>query len=85
MSSSLISTGNIIIRPTATSISTGTWIMEEKLRWLDEKYLSDFDQIQVDSQIRYQEPFTEMKEIVQEYSIASDEMRRIIPTFRTIR
>ena len=59
--------------------------MEEKLRWLDEKYLSDFDQIQVDSQIRYQEPFTEMKEIVQEYSIASDEMRRIIPTFRTIR
>ena len=51
----------------------GDMDMEEKLRWLDEKYLSDFDQIQVDSQIRYQEPFTEMKEIVQEYSIASDE------------
>ena len=47
--------------------------MEEKLRWLDEKYLSDFDQIQVDSEIRYQQPFSEMKEIVQEYSIASDE------------
>ena len=47
--------------------------MEEKLRWLDEKYLSAFDQIDVDSEIRYQQPFTEMKEVVQEYSIASDE------------
>lgn len=51
----------------------GDMDMEEKLRWLDEKYLSDFDQIQVDSEIRYQQPFSEMKEIVQEYSIASDE------------
>ena len=47
--------------------------MEEKLRWMDEKYLSAFDQIDVDSEIRYQQPFTEMKEVVQEYSIASDE------------
>ena len=47
--------------------------MEEKLRWLDEKYLSAFDRIDVDSEIRYQQPFTEMKEVVQEYSIASDE------------
>ena len=51
----------------------GDMDMEEKLRWLDEKYLSDFDQIEVDSEIRNQQPFTEMKEIVQEYSIASDE------------
>ncbi len=51
----------------------GDMDMEEKLRWLDEKYLSDFDQIEVDSEIRYQQPFTEMKEIVQEYSIASGE------------
>ena len=51
----------------------GDMDMEEKLRWLDENYLSDFDQIQVDSEIKYQEPFAEMKEIVQEYSIASDE------------
>ena len=51
----------------------GDMDMEEKLRWLDENYLSDFDQIQVDSAIRYQQPFTGMKEIVQEYSIASDE------------
>ena len=51
----------------------GDMDMEEKLRWLDEKYLSDFDRIEVDSEIHYQEPFKEMKEIVQEYSIASDE------------
>lgn len=51
----------------------GDMDMEEKLRWLDEKYLSDFERIQVDSEIRYQEPFTEIKEIIQEYSIASDE------------
>ena len=47
--------------------------MEEKLRWLDENYLSEFDRIQVDSKIKYQEPFSEMKEVVKEYSIASDE------------
>ena len=51
----------------------GDMDMEEKLQWLDEKYLSDFDRIEVDSEIHYQEPFREMKEIVQEYSIASDE------------
>ena len=51
----------------------GDMDMEEKLRWLDENYLSDFNQIRVDSEIKYQEPFAEMKEIVQEYSIASDE------------
>ena len=51
----------------------GDMDMEEKLRWLDEKYLSDFDEIQVDSEIRYQEPFSEMKEVIREYSIASEE------------
>ena len=51
----------------------GDMDMEEKLRWLDENYLSDFERIRVDSEIRYQDPFSEMKEIVREYSIASDE------------
>ena len=46
---------------------------EEKLRWLDEKYLSEFDAAEVDSEIKYQEPFGEMREVVQEYSITSDE------------
>ena len=51
----------------------GDMDMEEKLRWLDEKYLSAFDRMEVDSGIRLQKPFAEMKEVVQEYSIASDE------------
>ncbi|HIZ75306.1 MAG TPA: insulinase family protein [Candidatus Mediterraneibacter stercoravium] len=51
----------------------GNMDMEEKLRWLDENYLSDFDATEVDSEIKYQEPFSEMREVVQEYSITSDE------------
>lgn len=51
----------------------GDMNMEEKLRWLDEKYLSDFENEPVDSEIHLQKPFTEMKEVVQEYSIASEE------------
>ena len=51
----------------------GNMDMEEKLRWLDENYLSDFYATEVDSEIKYQEPFSEMREVVQEYSITSDE------------
>ena len=51
----------------------GNMDMEEKLRWLDENYLSDFDATEVDSEIKYQEPFSEMREVLQEYSITSDE------------
>ena len=51
----------------------GDMNMEEKLRWLDEKYLSNFENEPVDSEIHLQKPFTEMKEVVQEYSIASEE------------
>ena len=51
----------------------GDMNMEDKLRWLDEKYLSDFENEPVDSEIHLQKPFTEMKEVVQEYSIASEE------------
>lgn len=51
----------------------GDMDMEEKLRWLDENYLSDFEEIKVDSAIRFQQPFDKMREVVQEYSIASEE------------
>ena len=51
----------------------GDMDMEEKLKWLDEKYLSDFDTVPVDSAIRFQQPFDQMREVVQEYSIASEE------------
>ena len=50
--------------------------MEEKLRWLDENYLSDFDDDPVDSAIRFQKPFDRMREVVQEYSIASEESEK---------
>ncbi|MDD2981108.1 MAG: insulinase family protein [Hespellia sp.] len=51
----------------------GDMDMEEKLNWLDEKYLSDFDAQQVDSAIGLQTPFSETKEVKISYSVASDE------------
>ncbi len=51
----------------------GDMDMEEKLTWLDEEYLSHFDAKEIDSRIRYQEPFTEMREKTIPYSIASEE------------
>lgn len=51
----------------------GDMDMEEKLKWLDREYLSKFDKIEVDSEIRYQEPFEAVKEIEMEYSISSEE------------
>ena len=51
----------------------GDMDMEEKLNWLDREYLSTFDEITVDSRIRYQEPFAQTVEKVIPYSIASDE------------
>lgn len=51
----------------------GDMDMEEKLEWIDQEYLSKFDAQEIDSQIRYQEPFGEMKEEVIPYSISSDE------------
>lgn len=51
----------------------GDMDMEEKLDWLDREYLSKFDQIEVDSRIRYQKPFDAVKELEMEYSISSEE------------
>ena len=42
----------------------------------DENYLSDFDNDPVDSAIRFQQPFDQMREVVQEYSIASEESEK---------
>lgn len=46
---------------------------EEKLNWLDQKYLGKYDREPVDSTIRFQEPFAEIQEKVIPYSIASEE------------
>ena len=51
----------------------GNMNMEEKLVWLDEMYLSDFEKIEIDSAIRLQEPFAEMKDVEIAYSITSSE------------
>ena len=44
--------------------------MAEKLAWLDENYLSHFDRLEIDSEVRTQAPFTKMREIVKEYSVS---------------
>ncbi len=51
----------------------GDMDMEEKLKWLDKEYLSDFDAKEVDSRIRCQEPFGEIREKIIPYSISSEE------------
>ena len=51
----------------------GDMDMVEKLTWLDEEYLSNYEFQEIDSEIRYQEPFEEVKEVEKEYSISSNE------------
>ena len=51
----------------------GDMDFEEKLDWLDREYLSQFERLDIDSEIHIQPPFAEMKEVEQEYSIASNE------------
>lgn len=45
----------------------------ERLEWLDKEYLSNYDQIEPDSEICLQKPFTERKDITSSYNIASTE------------
>lgn len=51
----------------------GDMNMESYLNWMDEEYLSDFDKLDIDSQIEYQESFTETKYSEKRYSIGEDE------------
>ena len=51
----------------------GDMDMEEKLTWLDEEYLSEFDYLEIDSKIKLQEPFDSVKEIEMAYSITNSE------------
>ena len=51
----------------------GNMDMEEKLNWLDEQYLGKFDKEEIDSEILFQEPFKEVKEVEIEYSVSNDE------------
>ena len=47
--------------------------MAEKLTWLDENYLSKYDFLPIDSEVRTQAPFEKMAEVVQDYSISAEE------------
>lgn len=47
----------------------GNMDMEEKLAWMDEKYLSHFNAKEVKSEISYQKPFAETLDIVHEYPV----------------
>ncbi len=45
----------------------------EKLEWLDREYLKDFSDEPVDSEIKYQTPFTQRRDIEAKYSLSETE------------
>lgn len=47
--------------------------MAEKLTWLDEHYLSSFDEQTIDSEVRTQKPFARMAEVEKDYPISAEE------------
>lgn len=51
----------------------GNMDMEERLNWMDEHYLSTFDTLNVDSEIKLQKPFEKPIEVELPYSISSTE------------
>ena len=51
----------------------GDMDMEEKLKWLDETYLNQYDRIETDSEIGVQEAFSERVDVVKTYSAGSTE------------
>ena len=51
----------------------GNMDMAEKLAFIDEHYLSAFEKLDVDSEIRKQEPFESRKDLVMEYPVSESE------------
>ena len=51
----------------------GEMDFEERLRWLDQEYLSRFDRLQVNSEVPYQKGFDSVKEIKAFYSLGEGE------------
>lgn len=47
--------------------------MEERLTWLDEQYLSHFENTKVDSEIPYQKPFEKPVELILDYPVSESE------------
>ena len=51
----------------------GDMDFEERLKWMDEEYLSRFERIEVDSAVKPQEPFDKMKIMTGVYPLAEDD------------
>lgn len=51
----------------------GSMDFTERLEWLDREYLSHFDYLDVDSEIRLQNPFLSVREVTEFYSIGKEE------------
>lgn len=45
----------------------------ERLEWMDKEYLSHYEYLQVDSEIKKQSPFEQLKEVRATYSVAADD------------
>jgi len=51
----------------------GDMDFEERLEWLDREYLNQYDRLEMDSVIKLQKPFDNVKEIESYYSLSEDE------------
>lgn len=51
----------------------GNMDMERELAWIDEKYLSCFEELRVESEIPLQKPFEKMQELYREYPVSEEE------------
>lgn len=51
----------------------GDMDVEEKLEWLDQAYLNQYDAIEIDSEIQEQKAFTETRKIYKKYPVASND------------
>lgn len=47
--------------------------IEEKLEFIDKEYLSKFESLDVDSEVKMQKPFSSTKEVVEYYSVSEDD------------
>lgn len=54
----------------------GDFDVAEKMKWLDDNYLKDFDACDVDSVIGFQAPFKELREATEIYPISSTEDKK---------
>ncbi len=51
----------------------GKMDIEERLNWLDQEYLSAFEEKQIDSALQLQAPFAEMKEVYRKYPVSESD------------